>query len=118
MSQHLKTSCILASCRKRIPMKRQRRNAITCSACHQKLLVKLRKQERDRKICQQCGRPSTPKDRQRWREWRSHEAQQRKAKKPAQNPILASAEAIKDIAYVCPPRSPKPKRAKPGKAAA
>ena len=53
----LKTFCII--CTRRIPLKRQRRNAITCSAAHQKLLVKLRKEERDRRICQQCGRPCT-----------------------------------------------------------
>src|SRR5689334_24222618 len=92
----LRTSCILAFCRARIPENRQRRNAITCSNAHQKLYRKLRKAERDRRICDKCGRPCTPEEKAEFRKWREEQA--KKSGNPAKR-VRASANAIKTMAY-------------------
>lgn len=101
----LRTSCILANCCRRIPLKRQRRGAITCTPKHGRLLTKLRKQERDRRVCDKCGRPCTPGEKSEFRRWRvSREANNRAM--PAKG-IRASATTIKTHAYVCPEPSRK-----------
>jgi hypothetical protein len=99
-----KTSCVLAFCRKRIPMKRQRRRSITCTAKHQRLLTTMRKVERDHRKCSVCSRPVTPEEKIDFRRWRASKVQgQRKKTVKASKGILAPAEAnqkLSEIAYV------------------
>lgn len=100
--KRFKTFCVI--CRRRIPRKRQRRRAITCTAEHQKFLTRLRKIERDHRQCSVCGRPSTPEEKALFRAFRTAQVQgQRKRKSKAKKGILDSAEAIQklnEIAYV------------------
>jgi hypothetical protein len=100
--RRFKTFCVV--CRRRIPRKRQRRRAITCSAKHQKYLTRLRKIERDRRQCSHCGRPSTPEEKSVFRQFRTSQVQgQRKKITKAAKGILSAAEGIqklKEIAYV------------------
>jgi len=117
--RRFKTCCILASCRKRIPMKRQRRRAITCKPEHQALLTKMRKIERDHRQCSVCGRPSSPGERVEFRRWRVSKVQgHRKKTVKASKGILTPAEAnqkLSEIAYVVverPKRTPRNKARK------
>lgn len=97
-----KTFCVL--CTRRIPRKRQRRRAITCSAEHQKRLTAMRKVERDHRQCSVCGRPSTPDERRQFRAFRSSDVQDRQPKnRKAQKGILGAAtgnQKLEDFAYV------------------
>lgn len=70
--KRFKTFCVLD--RHRISKERQRRRAITCSRRCQRLLTKLRKLERDRRVCDKCGRPSTPGERLEFRAFRLTQA--------------------------------------------
>ena len=115
--KRFKTFCII--CTRKIPRKRQRRRAITCSAEHKKRLTRLRKIERDHRQCSVCGRPSTPDEKRLFRQFRTSQVQgQRKRKSKVQKGILSSAEAIQtlnEIAYVVkerPKRMGVPKRRK------
>ena len=97
-----KTHCVL--CRRRIPMKRQRRASITCSREHQKLLRKMRKIERDHRLCSRCGRPVSPDEKTDFRRWRaSKDAEGHPKNRKAANHVRGAATAtqkLSDIAYV------------------
>lgn len=97
-----KTFCVL--CRRRIPRKRQRRRAITCSTEHQKRLTAMRKIERDHRQCSHCGRPSSPDERGQFRAWRTSKAldphkKNSKAAKGIRGPATGNHN-MEDFAYV------------------
>ena len=100
--RRFKTHCVL--CRRRIPMKRQRRASITCGKEHQKLLRKMRKIERDHRLCSRCGRPVSPDEKTDFRRWRaSKDVQAHPKNHKAANHVRASAmgtQKLSDIAYV------------------
>jgi hypothetical protein len=117
-----KTSCILASCRKRIPMKRQRRRSITCSKEHQKLLTRMRKIERDLRLCSHCGRPVSQDEKSAFRRWRHSHSEEAHRKNPkAAKEIRGAANAtvkMSDFAYVVELGPKSTHRSKRGKGAA
>lgn len=113
-SMSLRTRCILATCSKRISLARQRRNAITCSKRHQKELTRLRKEARDRRICQQCGRPCTASEKTEFRLWRAARLRARgrrhSRKRVAKKGILTPVRGIKKSTFSTGKRPKRQKR--------
>jgi hypothetical protein len=110
--KNFKTFCVI--CRRRIPRSRHRRRAITCSAAHQKRLTKLRKIERDHRLCSVCGKPSTPDEKRQFRLFRtSLVTQDASRRSKAKKGILDSAkgnQTLEDFAYVVKETPKRPKR--------
>src|SRR5258707_1353323 len=78
--------------------------AITCSTEHQKRLTRMRKIERDHRLCSHCGRPSSPDERGQFRAWRTSKAldphkKNSKAAKGIRGPATGNHN-MEDFAYV------------------
>lgn len=98
--KRFKTFCII--CTRRISRQRQRRRAITCGAVHQKLLTKLRKIERDHRLCSVCGKPSTPDERRQFRAFRASLNGDAPRKRGPKKVSPTGLRAIADIAEYVP----------------
>lgn len=100
--RRFKTFCVLD--RRRIPRKRQRRNAVTCTRDCQKQLTKLRKLARDHRQCSHCGRPSSPGERAEFRRWRasgvSHAHPKKGKAAKGIRGVANSTQKMSDFAYV------------------
>lgn len=105
-----KTGCTLYSCRRAIPLKRQKRNADTCSSDCQKLLRKMKKAERDSKVCDHCGKPVNREEKAEFRFWREETAQRNGL---AAKRVRGAANPLKAYADICPDPANKRKRPKP-----
>jgi hypothetical protein len=102
--RRFRTWCVV--CRRKIPRKRHRRHAITCSDVHQKRLARLRKMERDRRQCSHCGKPMSQEQIAEFRLWRAAKRQSRApARQIAAKGIRGAAQgihALAEIAHICP----------------
>lgn len=111
-----RTWCVI--CRRRIPRKRHRRHAITCTDAHQKRLTRLRKLERDRKKCSHCSRPVTPEEMADFRQWRRAKVQNsapgRQIAAKGIRSVAKGTVEMSDFALLCPEGRIREKRNRTG----
>lgn len=100
---HRKLFCIV--CKGEIPPDRILKKASTCSNEHSKILRSERRKSRDHVKCRYCNMPSTPEERQLFKQWQATQTTQKKRgrkPKPKEAPPAADPgqEEFRDYVHI------------------